>query len=587
MEYILNNYLEVSKNEPLNAPLAKFIRTELPDQFKESIFNSDNYIIRGSVGMSRWAKVPWIYFLNKKVSSKFIDRYYVSYLFKEDMSGFYLSLMFDVRNYKNVQPEVLSKVSNYIIRFIQKSFPEIKSYAPIILNSHTIRALDYEKANIFSIEYQRDNLPSEIELKKDLKMLLRIYDIISANDIIDSLIEKYSYKTHISNKGFDDNKIMNELNYDVQYLDENVSSLETTKQKKDNEIENYKKNYIKKFDHSFNDKSQLESSNSLNKDNIISENQLDNKKSGINDFNNKIEISEIEFKPNKYYNFKKRSNKFKRLDELLSDDNVEKLEYVRYLEEEDFNTILRNIINTHEEVLKKLIKKNNICFEKLSILEKMFLFSKSFVITKYKRGGVDLGYYKFNEIYIDKREQSDYKKIRTIIHELSHFLFSEILEQILSEILDTYKTDMMEAFIFYILTDVNDFYLIDEYCACTVEGRFVPMGHQDYTSFKNCLEKEHNLNDGDISAYGNTFASHIMFIMESFISEDLIKEINNESSNINYHLNDDVKYETDEYVDWDDFVDMINMMLEYKTNFNTEEVEDIYGYYLEIQKNNN
>ena len=215
----------------------------------------------------------------------------------------------------------------------------------------------------------------------------------------------------------------------------------------------------------------------------------------------------------------------------------------------------------------------------------MFLFSKSFVKTYYKNSGNELGYYRFNEIYIEEREPSNYKKIRTIIHELSHFLLSEILEQILSEVLGTDKTDILEAFIVYTLTDVNDFYLIDEYCACTVEGRFVSRGHQDYTSFKNSLKKEHIFSNDDLSVYGNTFARYIILIMESFLSENLINEIRKEGSKENINTND-LNLETDKYLDWDEFKDTIALMLTPKTDFEPFEVETILEYSMKIRENN-
>ena len=66
--------------------------------------------------------------------------------------------------------------------------------------------------------------------------------------------------------------------------------------------------------------------------------------------------------------------------------------------------------------------------DSLSTLEKIILFSKAFVKTEYKEGGGDLGHFEFNEIYIDDRA-TDALQITTVIHELSHFLLAEILEQ--------------------------------------------------------------------------------------------------------------------------------------------------------------
>ena len=857
MEYILKNYIDVSKNEPLaQNPLANFIRTELPNSFSKEIPNSAKFHIKGSSGIGSWARIPWIGFLNKNISSTFKEGYYVAYLFKEDMSGFYLSLMFSVGNFRDFSSDELFKVSDELRNFIQ-TFPEIKIHSPMKLrerNSGSYIASRYEKAAIYSIEYKRNDLPSEYELKRDLIILLRIYGFIYENNLVDSLIKKnlaehknIQYNTQKSNVHNNDlngiihsdslsyeemlkrlQDIRNEIAHDksevkeiiekqkiiegilednqrnfksefvstylkfnqnlnititdpstlyrpvlelfsdgknhrnseivgeiLKFLPDDEKDMDIIRHRVFYSIKDFRdagclervnqrencitkegkkllkldevlldrkilRKYCPKFREYSNSRRNFEVNHDIHKNKIASENEdfgrkLDNDNStysgikisekesthnynrngrkfniAISDFStfyrpvlelfsdgknhrnseivgeilkflpddekdmdiirhrvfysikdfrdagclervnqrencitkegkkllkldevlldrkilrrycpkyqknhnlsdntesNKINIFELESKPNKYYNFKKHSNKFKKLSRLLSADNIEKLDDLYYLEENEFDNIIKKIINTHNNVLDKLIKNNSIDFDKLNILEKMFLFSKSFVKTYYKYGGDDLGYYRFNEIYIDEREPSDYKKIRTIIHELSHFLLSEILEQVLSEILDTDKTDILEAFIFYTLTDVNDFYLIDEYCACTVEGRFVSLGHQDYTSFKNSLHKPHLFNDDDLSVYGNTFARYIILIMESFINENLIKEIRKEGSKINYP-NNDLKLETDEYLEWDDFKDTLGLIFKNKTNYTIEDAETIFEYSVEIKENN-
>ena len=580
--------MDISKNESIaQNPLAKFIRNELPNHFKEEIPNSGNYYIKGSSGMGSWAVIPWIGFLNKNISSTFKEGYYVAYLFKEDMSGFYLTLMFGVGNFRDYSTEDLYKVSDELRKFIQTS-PQVKIHSSMKLrerNSNSYIASRYEKAAIYSIEYQLSDLPSEKELKADLRNLLDFYDFVYENNCIEKLLQKniedlkkYDGGMSPSDSTSNDNVqgisgIENQINHD------RLEHEETDQRIKEDKIEKRVKNKV-------NSKSEHVSSHFKdNGENNLENDVQDNRFNGDGATSNKIQIFEIESKPNKYYNFKKHSHKFKQLSKLFSDKNIEKLDDLYYLEENEFDNIIENIIIVHNKVLSKLIDKNSVDFERLSILDKMFLFSKSFVKTHYKCGGDDLGYYRFNEIYVEEREPTDYKKIRTIIHELSHFLLSEILEQVLSEILDTDKTDILEAFIFYTLTHVNDFYLIDEYCACTVEGRFVSLGHQDYTSFKNSLNKEHKFSDEDLSIFGNTFARYIMLIMESFLNENLIKEIRKEGSKIDYP-NNDITFETDEYLEWDDFKDAIGLILEHKTNYSIEEAEIIFEYSSEFKKNN-
>ena len=1038
MAHILKNYTKVSNNEPLaQNPLANFIRTELPSQFKKEIPNSGKYFIKGSSGMGSWATIPWIGFLNRDISSTFKEGYYVAYIFKEDMSGFYLSLMFGVGNFRNFSREELLKISESLRSFIQACFPKIKFHSPMKLlrrYSKSNIASRYEEAGIYNIEYKKDNLPSEKELINDLKLLLEIYDVFHENNFIESLTQTNDNLSNSDNVYMDANNINMDLNKkSMLSTKSNVNNIKSTDMDKNskfinqiqkmlvgiedelndemkdtdkiirqineksldfkstkpniiqtNEVKNksvrsnsesmqikyphitiansntfyrpvlelfkdgknhrnaeiigeirkilpddekysdkvetwvtfpikhfrdagclvkinrglhritddglklleldidsldrkvltrycpkYREKYLNQSDdennagdypnknpsenskvgpkskiysnsdeifwsllelfkdgniHSNDEiaeairiilpidekynpnvnrkasycinhffyagclerikprfhritydgmkllekdivinqdvllqycpkyKKKISPDNKLHRinpstdndhdkrDDVISKNHSSDKRESIrnldennlgnfrseslpNDYSyisisdpnsfyrpvlelfrdegihnygeivdeirkilpyneknldavkhrvsvsirffreagclegigqelsyitddglklleldidrldrkvlleycpkyqekylrdnkfdiknqtekndnienkafdkkfeikssktNKIKISEIESRPNKYYNFKRHSNKYKKLAELLSDENIEKLDDISYLEEDEFNYIIENLITVHKKVLDELLNENNIVFEKLEILEKMFLFSKAFVKTHYKSTS-DLGYYRFNEICIDEREPTNYKKIRTIIHELSHFLFSEILEQVLSLTLNTDKTDVLEAFVFYTLTDVNDFYLMDEYCACTVEGRFVSRGHQDYTSFKNSLEKEHTYSDEDISVYGNTFAKYIILIMESFITENLIEEIRKEGLNINYPHND-IKFETDEYLEWDDFKDTIELMLKNKANYDKIEAETIFEYSLEIKKNN-
>ena len=73
--------------------------------------------------------------------------------------------------------------------------------------------------------------------------------------------------------------------------------------------------------------------------------------------------------------------------------------------------------------------------------------------------------------------------ITTIIHELAHYLLTEILEQIMMKILNTNKTPLIESFVCLLLQE-DLWFLLDEFCAHTVEGRFAPYNYQDYGSYE-------------------------------------------------------------------------------------------------------
>ena len=304
------------------------------------------------------------------------------------------------------------------------------------------------------------------------------------------------------------------------------------------------------------------------------------------------EVKEINFKPNAHYNFKSYSNTFTELEDLLSDENIEKLFEFNILQTE-FDDIINNIKLTYKLILDNLIEEYNLDFDGLHLLDKMLLFSKCFVKTDFKEGGGDLGRFAFNEIYIDDRLE-DALQITTILHELSHFLLAEILEQVVSIILDTNKTDSLEGFVCYTLVKDDFNYLVDEYCAHTVEGRFAVLGYQDYGSYKEVLKrfsKDYTEAHIDVAnTIGNTFAWYIKSIMESFISEDLREEIKDEFVKLNDSKKyGELKYETNDFLKWDKFKQAIKLILtshieEFISNPN--DIEKLYAYSIKFKQSN-
>ena len=231
--------------------------------------------------------------------------------------------------------------------------------------------------------------------------------------------------------------------------------------------------------------------------------------------------------------------------------------------------------------------------DSLKTLDKVLLFSKSFVKTEYKEGGGNLGHFEFNEIYIDDRG-TDAIQITTIIHELSHFLLAEILEQVISALLNTNKSDVVEAFVSYTLIKDDFNYLVDEYCAHTVEGRFAVLGYQDYGSYKSILERFLEIYSNDYidvaKGIGNTFAVYIKDIITSFIDDKLREDIKEEFSKINDTPQySDLQFETSDIYDWKRFSKAMQLMLTRNIEdftSNPEDIEKLKMYAVKFRKNN-
>lgn len=101
---------------------------------------------------------------------------------------------------------------------------------------------------------------------------------------------------------------------------------------------------------------------------------------------------------------------------------------------------------------------------------------------------------------------------------------------------------------------------MNEYCAHTVEGRFIPYGYQNYGSFNNLIEQldydKSSLNDMII--FGNTFANEIIIYLEKYIDENLREEIKLQyRKDLNSPNNDSLNIETNDCLS----LDMKNSLL--------------------------
>lgn len=183
---------------------------------------------------------------------------------------------------------------------------------------------------------------------------------------------------------------------------------------------------------------------------------------------------------------------------------------------EEYNGILSNIF---ARVDHSTVYGNN-------IKDKILNLAGIFTQCKAKARGIERGYiFLGNCIYYDDR-LDDSVQIATLIHELAHYLLFDIIEQLLCKIFRVQTSSTLQSFVWFFLT-LPEFKIMNEYCAHTVEGRFIPYGYQNYGSFNNLIEQndfdKNSLND--MVVFGNTFANEIIVYLEKYIDEDLREEI--------------------------------------------------------------
>lgn len=202
-------------------------------------------------------------------------------------------------------------------------------------------------------------------------------------------------------------------------------------------------------------------------------------------------------------------------DTLFSEFNDDLLANAK-ISDEKYNRMLSNIFARADfyEIYGDTIK------------NKILNFASIFTECKTKSRGYERGFIFFgNAIHYDDR-LSDSLQISTIIHELGHYFLFEIIENVLCDIFKVKTSTTLQSFVWYFLT-LPEFRIMNEYCAHTVEGRFIPYGYQNYGSFNLLVEQleiSKEALDGMV-VFGNTFANEIIVYLEKYIDEGLREEI--------------------------------------------------------------
>ena len=219
---VLVNYLDDRKRVDSKSTLFRLVNKDIPVAI-EQVISKDSYKIYGSVGRGNKTKFPWVAILNKEITTTTQEGLYLVYLFKSDMSGFYLSLNQGITNYKK---KFLSKGYIYAQKVAQYFREEIINESnfndsPIdLVASKGSLGYGYEKTNIISKYYAKDQL-SEENLLDDLRRMMDIYEDVynhMGTMTYNEVIEKVIYDENIYIKSDDAIKsIKNILREEASY----------------------------------------------------------------------------------------------------------------------------------------------------------------------------------------------------------------------------------------------------------------------------------------------------------------------------------------------------------------------------------
>jgi 5-methylcytosine-specific restriction protein A len=178
---VLNEYPSAKSEEFHGHPLADFLRHDFPSQISNLTTDKKRYVCRGSAGRGKWTDCPWTATLNTLVTESPQRGYYLVYLFREDMTGVYLSLnqgITDLRNAHGAAARDILVSHASLYRSQIYPIPPRFSLRSIDLatTSPSTRSAFYESGNICATYYSQGEVPVDDVLISDYSLLLSLYE---------------------------------------------------------------------------------------------------------------------------------------------------------------------------------------------------------------------------------------------------------------------------------------------------------------------------------------------------------------------------------------------------------------------------
>ena len=139
-----------------------------------------------SVGQGNWARVPWVALLDSRVTDSTQRGVYGVFLFREDMSGVYLTLNQGVTEPKKKSGPTagLQLLRNTAVT-LRRSSANLQRHGfklddSIDLRTEGTLGRDYEAATIAHKFYKRGEMPTDNEIAEDIEALLSTYASVTS-----------------------------------------------------------------------------------------------------------------------------------------------------------------------------------------------------------------------------------------------------------------------------------------------------------------------------------------------------------------------------------------------------------------------
>ncbi len=174
---VLENYIDGSTKTDKTDPNYDVLIHKIPMTLGTLFPGRRDLLVAGSCGKGQKTDYPWVAIYNKNITSSAQRGLYLVYLFKKDMSGFYLSLNQGItyysETYKRKKYECARKVADRFRGAIGDNYFD-KGDIDLGGTPGTL-GYGYQETNIISKYYAKGTFATE-QLEQDLQRILAIYD---------------------------------------------------------------------------------------------------------------------------------------------------------------------------------------------------------------------------------------------------------------------------------------------------------------------------------------------------------------------------------------------------------------------------
>jgi 5-methylcytosine-specific restriction protein B len=181
---ILGGYVHARTSEAFAGHSLRAQFDNLKQQLAAWATKTNNAIlkIKWSMGQGSWAKIPWIALLDERETDTTQHGIYCAYLFRQDMSGIYLTIM------QGVTQPIKDKGESEAYSTLRARARELRPLCiklgargfmvdeDIDLRADSVLGKDYESAVIAHKLYEAASIPDDAVLLTDLEALISVYD---------------------------------------------------------------------------------------------------------------------------------------------------------------------------------------------------------------------------------------------------------------------------------------------------------------------------------------------------------------------------------------------------------------------------